>query len=79
MSGLWIYHGSKYVRITQGSEYALICLNNFWICLIMLECASISLNGFCFKFTHFNSISKGKTVFLESKNLIFFSIIAGSI
>ena len=39
------------------------------------------LNGFCLRFTDCNSISKGtiETFFLESKNLIFFSIVAGSI
>ena len=32
MSVFWIYHGSKYFRVTQGSEYA-------WIYLIMPESA----------------------------------------
>ena len=27
----------KYVRVTQGSEYAIICLNNYLICLIITE------------------------------------------
>ena len=31
----WIYQGSGYARVTQGSEYAWICLNNFRICLNM--------------------------------------------
>ena len=34
-----IYHGSKYARVTQGSEYAWICLNNSRMCLIVPECA----------------------------------------
>ena len=29
MPGFWIYHGSKYARVTQGSEWASICLNNY--------------------------------------------------
>ena len=27
MSGFWIYHGSEYVRFTQGFEWARLCLN----------------------------------------------------
>ena len=59
MSGFWIYHGSKYARVAQGFEYAWICLNNSWIWLIMPECPKIFLDGFCFTFTHCNSLSKG--------------------
>ena len=30
----WIYQGSEYVRVTQGSEYAWLCLAEYaWICL----------------------------------------------
>ena len=51
IAGFWIYQGSeyasgsgyttimKYIRVTQGSEYAWICLNNSWMWLIMPECA----------------------------------------
>ena len=39
----WIYQCCKYVRITQGSEYAWICLNNSWICLVTPEYAWIYL------------------------------------
>ena len=35
--GFRIYQGSKYVRVTHGSEYAWISLNNSWIYLIMPE------------------------------------------
>ena len=35
MSGFWIYHGSKDAIVTQGFEYAWMCLNNSWICLII--------------------------------------------
>ena len=54
MSGSWIYHKFKYVRVRQVSQYAWICLNNSWICLFMPECAWVCLNGFCFTFTHCN-------------------------
>ena len=73
--GLWICQGSEYssgteyvrtldiswfyARVTHGSKFAWICLNNSWICLIMSEFAWICLNGFCFKFTHCSSLSKG--------------------
>ena len=35
MSEFWIYHSSKYARITQGFEYARIYLSNSWVCMIM--------------------------------------------
>ena len=28
ISVFWIYHGSNYARVTQGSKYVWICLNN---------------------------------------------------
>ena len=37
MSGFWIYHSFKYVRVIQGSKYTWICLNNSWICQILLN------------------------------------------
>ena len=33
----WICQGSEYVKVTQGSEYA-------WICLIMSKYAGIGMN-----------------------------------
>ena len=33
MLNFWIYPGSEYARVRQGSEYAWIRLNNFWISL----------------------------------------------
>ena len=49
--GFWIYQGSEYasgsefIRVTQGSEYAWICLIMFgWICLDMPEYAGICVN-----------------------------------
>ena len=44
MSECWIYHGFKYTRVTQGSEYVCIWLSNSWICLIMPEYAGICVN-----------------------------------
>ena len=43
MSVFRIYHGS-HARVTQGSEYARICLDNSWICLnmpksVLMACA----------------------------------------
>ena len=34
LPGFWIYQGSEYVRVIQGSEYAWLCLN-VWICVNM--------------------------------------------
>ena len=34
--GFWIWQGSEYAKVTEGSKYAtvcLICLNRTWICL----------------------------------------------
>ena len=72
MVGFWIclwfsiYQGSKYARFTQGPEYTWICLNNSWICLIMLgyvwiclnihQYAWICLSGFCFPCPHGNHL-----------------------
>ena len=33
MSGFFIYHSFKYVRVTQGSEYARIIPELVWLCL----------------------------------------------
>ena len=33
VSGLWIYHVSKYARVKQGFEYARIILGFAWSCL----------------------------------------------
>ena len=79
MSGFYIYHGSKCSRVTQGSEYAWICLNSFWICLIMLECGKSVRMAFVFCLTIVISCLKWpKAIFLKSKNLILL-IVAGSI
>ena len=77
--GLWKCYVSKYARVTQGFEYAWICLNNSWICLIMSKCPYICLNGFCFTFTHCNSLSK-RTIdrFLGKVKFDFF-VVPGSI
>ena len=41
----WIYQGSEYVRVRQGSQYAWICLiMSGWICLDMSEFAGICVN-----------------------------------
>ena len=41
----WICQGSEYVRVTQGSEYAWICLiMSGWICVDMSEYAGICVN-----------------------------------
>ena len=41
----WICQGSEYARVTQGSEYAWICLTmSGWICLDMSEYAGICVN-----------------------------------
>ena len=41
----WIYQSSEYVRVTQGSEYAWLCLiMPGWISLDMSEYAGICLN-----------------------------------
>ena len=32
MLGFWIYHGSKYVRVTQGFEYAWVIPGYAWLC-----------------------------------------------
>ena len=43
--GFWISHGSEYVRVTQGSEYAWICLiMSDWICLDLSKYAVICTN-----------------------------------
>ena len=73
MSGFWTYHSLKCVRVTQGSKYAWIYLNNFSICLVKPECAYICLNGFCFTLTHCNPLSKGTIdCFLGKKKFNFF-------
>ena len=86
MLDLQAYQGSKYVRVTQGSKRAWICLNNSWICLIMSEmsayvkiCGSmreytqICLNSFCFTFPPYNSLSNGIIgCFLEQTKFDFF-------
>ena len=42
---LWVCQDSEYVRITQGSEYAWICLiMSGWICLDLSEYAGICVN-----------------------------------
>ena len=33
MSGFWIYHSSKYARVTQSFEYAWIIPGYAWLCL----------------------------------------------
>ena len=56
----WICQGSEYVRVTQGSEYAWLCLAEYgyvWICWDMREYAKICLNSLCFIFPHCNSLS----------------------
>ena len=79
--GFRIYQGSEYVSyfeyvrvqdiprlwICQGYTGFWIYLNNSWICLIMPECAEICLNGFCFTFTHWNSLSKGTIIRFPGK------------
>ena len=86
MLDLQAYQGSKYVRVTQGSKRAWICLNNSGICLIMSEmsayvkiCGSmreytqICLNSFCFTFPFYNSLSNGIIgCFLEQTKFDFF-------
>ena len=54
--GLEICKGSECTRVTQGSEYEWIWMNNSWICLIMPKYAWIYLNIFfiyIFKFVFF--------------------------
>ena len=70
MSGFWIYHGSKYARVTQGFEYASICLNNSWI--IPVGMAFVLHLPIVIPY-----LKEPLTVFLKSKNLIF-SIVAAS-
>ena len=75
MSGFWIYYSSKYARVTQDSVSAWICLNSFWICLIMPECVKIYLNGLAFILYLLIVIPYLKeplTVFLKSKKFDFF-------
>ena len=36
ISGLWIYHGSRYASVTQGFEYTWIILGYAWLCLFQL-------------------------------------------
>ena len=74
MLGYWIYHGSKYARVTQGFEYAWI-IPVACICLIMPQCAKICLNGFCFTFTHCNSLSKGTIDCFLGKKLEVFDFV----
>ena len=33
MLGFWIYHGSKYVSVTHGFEYAWVIPGYAWLCL----------------------------------------------
>ena len=33
MSGFWMYHSFKYVKVTQGSEYASMIPGYVWLCL----------------------------------------------
>ena len=40
----WIYHGSEYHRVTQGSEYALIIPEYAWLWLNMPTYACICVN-----------------------------------
>ena len=40
----WIYQGSEYARVTQGSQYTSICQNNFWSYQNMPEYAKICAN-----------------------------------
>ena len=38
MSGFWIYHGSEYVRFTQGFEYTWLCLSvpkSVWMAFVL--------------------------------------------
>ena len=65
----WIYHSFKCVRVTQGSKYAWICLNDSWVCPIAFDWHSPIVIPY---------LKESQTVFLESKNLLF-SIVAGSI
>ena len=75
----WIYHSFKYVRVRHGSEYAWICLNNFWICWLCLNVPKFVWMAFALHSPIVIPYLKEPwTVFLESKKLVF-SIVAGSI
>ena len=82
MLGFWIHDSFKYVRVTQGSKYAWICLNNSWICLIIRQCVNVPKFVWMAFVLHspivIPYLKEPSTVFLESKNLIF-SIEVGSI
>ena len=82
MPRFWIYQSSEYIRVTRGYEYTWICLNNFCICLIMLEYVRICLNireyarmAFVLLklvITYFNevySLNEHDAVFLKKQNL----------
>ena len=69
----WMCQGSRYtafLNLPRVTQYLNMpeSLNNSWICLIMPESTWICLNGFCFTFTHCNSLSKWTIdFFLQSK------------
>ena len=41
MPEFWVWQGSEYARVTQGSKYGWICPNRTWICLNMSEFTGI--------------------------------------
>ena len=72
MPGFWRYQGCEYARVTQGSEYAWTITGYAWLCLNM----PISVwMAFVLHLPIVNpSLKKeSQTVFLKSKNLIFYS------